>query len=177
MGIFQAVVAAAVGIVVGVIGMLVANWLKAQATATRTSALMSPTKNKGKASTTKCAASKSSGKVAAGTASPHAPKQRRGRPAKVSVSGESLATAPVEAVKKRRGRPTKAEMAARQASVTTGEGKAIKTDSVVTVKHASMDQDSLLETFLNLSTEQLQMLASMPVGQVPPTLSKEGLTT
>ncbi len=177
MEILQVVmVAGAVGIVVGVIGMLVANWFKAKALATKTPTL-NPTSNKGKASTNKRAVSKSCEKVAAGTASPHAPKQRRGRQAKVSVSGEPQAKSPVEAVKKRRGRPTKAEVAARQASVTTWEGKAIKTNSVVTVRNAMTDQDSLLDTFLNLSPEQLQLLASMPVGQVPPTLSKEGLTT
>lgn len=161
---------------VGVIGMLVGSWFKAQSLATRTSVIMSPAKIKCKAGTKKCSAKKADDTVAADIVSPNTTKKRRGRPAKVSALVKHQSTAPVDAGKKRRGRPTKAEVAARLASVTTGMSNAIETDSAITVKHAVPNQDNLLEMFLNLSSEQMHALASMPVG-ASPAISKESLTT
>lgn len=170
-------VAVAVGIVVGIIGMLVARWLRAMLSATTAKSPMCPTRKSGRNGTLKQVKRKSDEHVDVGTVSADIPQKRRGRPAKVHASVNPPATAPVDAVKKRRGRPTKADVAARQAAMAMEEKATTRTFNSSTMKPAIADQDHLLEMFLNLSKEQLHALAAMPVGEASTAIIKESLTS
>lgn len=174
---YVVMVAVAVGIVVGIMGLLVARWLRAMLSVTTAKSTMCPKRKSGRNGTQKQVKRKSDEHVDVGTVSADIPQKRRGRPAKVHAAVNPQPTAPVDAVKKRRGRPTKAEVAARQAAMAMEEKATTTTSNSSTMKPAITNQDHLLEIFLSLSPEQLHALASMPVGEASPPISKEGLTT
>lgn len=178
----EVVVAVVVGIVVGLVIALAIRWIKALISRATAANHQEPAQAKVKRAYKRKATDNLSGNKNAVTvtSSSNATKKRGGRTAKAkTLTLKTPATKEEASVMKRRpGRPTNANLASRQSAA----GKSVKSKFTMdnnseTQSPVMPEQQQLLEKLLNLSPEQLNALAAMPIGEATFVPTKEILTT
>lgn len=171
------VVAIAVGIVVGLLGALAIGWLRALVSRARAEKQIEPAPVKAKRSYKRKVTA--DGVAVTAITSSDATKKNRGRLAETKSSAKKKHTTAeaVDATKKRPGRPTNAEVAARQTVAAKLVKNNFEVGSSSPKDSVTTDHQLLLEKLINLSPEQLHVLATMSIGEAAFVPTKEILIT